>query len=35
MSAISQFISFVLFLALQGIMEHLGALQVLFDLLFS
>lgn len=35
MSAVGQFISFVMFLALQGIMEHLPALQVLFDLLFS
>ena len=35
MSAVSQFISFVMFLAIQGIVEHLGAIRVLFDLLFS
>lgn len=35
MDAVIQFVSYIIFLGIQGVMEHVDGVKVLFDLLFS
>ena len=35
MDAVIQFFSYIIFLGIQGVMEHVDGVKVLFDLLFS
>lgn len=35
MDAVIQFLSYIVFLGIQGVVDHIDGIKVLFDLLFS